>query len=733
MCASMLAGMMAFTVSSARAADMAALPGNVSGWVASAVKTGTASDNQQVTIAVYMTLKDLRGLKQLVAGVSAPGSAAYGHYLSPAAFRLRFAPDPADVSAVKALLTRAGMTNIQTGAAGTYVSASTTVAQLRSTFAVSQDLYNSGGVTLRANKEAPSLPAALAGKIVYIEGLDDTTFLKKPHHVSVTAGAHVAPAALAVPASPSAPSAPSAMSAEASSAVTPPPVASNIPSPYCDTYSGDLVATLSNAAGPYGRKLPWLNCGYTPQQVQAAYGLNRVKPDGTGVHIAIIDAYASPTLKADGNRYARNHHLPPLTAANFQQDIPLGIYNVSPDESCGPYGWWTEQALDVGAVHGSAPGAKILYIGARDCGTSLTIALSDAIYNVKADIITNSYGYNGDGVDPADIAMEDQSFMAAAAQGISVLFSSGDDGDLSQVNGVATASWEADSPYVTGVGGTSLGVQASSGRKYEFGWGNYRDYLAGAKVNSGKSVTTAGLTSISVLGSTVYDFSYYAGAGGGISLIEPQPDYQAGVVPTALATTVYTASGQVIPLQTRQRVSPDVSMVADPYTGYLYGESYTIAGDGHSDIGCKATSATTEYCEIAEGGTSLSSPLMAGMLAVVDQARRAAGKPDVGFANPWLYSAKIGNSTTFSSAGVNDVVAPTTPTALLRGYVTDPTQIRVVTVNSVTTLLQATPFPLTICAETVCEGLNDVFNYVTPGYDDVTGLGVPWAPRLVKQ
>ncbi len=46
--------------------------------------------------------------------------------------------------------------------------------------------------------------------------------------------------------------------------------------------------------------------------------------------------------------------------------------------------------------------------------------------------------------------------MAAAAQGITLLFSSGDDGDLSQDNGVVSNSYEATSPYVTGVGGTSL-------------------------------------------------------------------------------------------------------------------------------------------------------------------------------------------------------------------------------------------------------------------------------------
>ena len=279
--------------------------------------------------------------------------------------------------------------------------------------------------------------------------------------------------------------------------------------------------------------------------------------------------------------------------------------------------------------------------------------------------------------------------MYADAQGQTVLFSSGDDGDLSQDNGVATGSYEATSPYVTGVGGTSLLLMNAKGKKNEYGWGTARDFLANATVNSATSITTSGLTYVTDFGITYADFSFYGGSGGGLSLIEPQPSYQVGIVPATLATTLNEASGYTLTLPTPQRVTPDVSMVADPYTGYLYGETYTIAGN-YSDTGCTALSSTTEYCEIAEGGTSLASPLMAGMLAVVDQTRLGSGKPLVGFANPWLYGAKIGATT--NSAGINDIVAPTSPTAVLRGYVSDDTEVRVVTINSVPLVVYPAPF-----------------------------------------
>ena len=726
--ATMLAGFVAFAAPAARAASTATVPGNVAGWVANATKTGTADDSRQVTIAVHMTLRNLDGLKSLVADVSKPSSPHYGEYLSTAAFRMRFAPDDADVAAVKELLAQAGMTNVTVGAANSYVSAVATVAQLRQTFSITQDTYSYGAMSLRANRELPTIPASLAGKIINIEGLDDTTFLKRPQHHSAVQGELKAPMGAQAELSPL---------ATTGGMVTPPPVAANLPSNYCDTYFGDLDAVLSKKPDIYGKKVPWLICGYTPQQIQSAYGFDHVHVDGTGVTVAILDAYASPTLKDDGNSYAANHKLPPLTDANYSATYPQGEHDIPESDTLGcggEYGWWGEESLDLAAVHGSAPGATIHYIGAADCGTSLTTALTDAIYNHVADVMTNSYSYNGEGTSAAQNASNDQSFMAADAEGITVLFSSGDDGDLSQLNDVATGAQEGDSPYVTSVGGTSLGLVNANGRKYEFGWGNYRDYLGDATVNSGTSITTSGLETTSLDGYTFDAFVFYAGAGGGISPSEAQPDYQAGIVPDALATTLNFAYASPIALSQKQRVAPDVSMVADPYTGYLYGETFTIAGDPVSDAGCTQTAPKKEYCEAAIGGTSLASPLMAGVIAVVDQQRMRTHKAMVGFANPWFYGAKIGTDAALRSAGINDIVAPPTPFSLLRGYANSNTRVRLITLDSTPFLLTTNPFATDLaCGAAECLGLNDLFNYVTAGYDDVTGLGVPYMPYLINQ
>lgn len=730
----MIAAAMLCAGTTAMAAGTTTLAGNVAGWVKSAKAMTAASASTSVTISVNMALTDVAGLKALAMRVSDPKNAEYGRYLTTEEFARRYAPATADVAAVEKLLEDAGMKNVQVGPHGVYVSATATVAQLRSTFKVTQNLYAYGGRTLRANKEAPTIPAALAGKIVYISGLDDTGLMRTPFHRSVMHGALVAPQSS------------SKSSSSPAAAVTPPPVAAGNGSPYCNQSFGSkaLVGTLTTAADVYGAAIPWLGCGYTPAQIRSAYGFDKVGYDGTGVTVAIIDAYASPTILSDINAYSAANGLPKLKlGVNFSQIIPEGIYGVSPSESCGPYGWWEEQSLDFSAVHGSAPGANILYVGSRDCATSLDIAFLNTVYSHLADVVTDSWGDGGEAIAPGEQQEYDQALMAGAAQGMTVLFSSGDDGDLAALNGVASGSWPATSAWVTGVGGTSLFIENSSGEKAEYGWGNYRAFLNDVTVNSATSITTSGLATTSAYGYTFDDFAFYAGSGGGISLLEAQPSYQAAAVPADLATSLNLASGYVETLPVAQRVSPDIALDADPYTGYIFGETFTIAGNAIADAGCTPSTKTTEFCLTSIGGTSLASPLMAGAVAVMNSKRIAAGRPLVGFANPMLYSiGSESNGTSFKDA-INQIIAPTEPVAMLRGYSANPTEMRVVTVNSVPFLIVTAPYALEVCGQPLCLGINDVWNYTslssaavppTPaGYNDVTGLGVPWVPKLINE
>ena len=108
------------------------------------------------------------------------------------------------------------------------------------------------------------------------------------------------------------------------------------------------------------------------------------------------------------------------------------------------------------------------------------------------------------------------------------------------------------------------------------------------------------------------------------------------------------------------------------------------------------------------------------MLALVNQARFQYHKHAVGLVNPALYLLNVGEPG--ASAPIIDVNKPSAPTAVLRGYMGDPTRVRVVTMNSVPSAKDPTK---------VIEG-TDTSLRTTPGYDNVTGLGTPNVPILIE-
>ena len=85
----------------------------------------------------------------------------------------------------------------------------------------------------------------------------------------------------------------------------------------CSTYYGQKIAT--NKPKAYGKHQPWTNCGYTPSQVRGAYGVTASGMTGKGQTVAIVDAYASPTIKADANQFATTVDDHPFAAGQFQQ------------------------------------------------------------------------------------------------------------------------------------------------------------------------------------------------------------------------------------------------------------------------------------------------------------------------------------------------------------------------------------------------------------------------------
>lgn len=548
-------------------------------WAVSANDAGAPAADTSVEGEIYLPLRNEAAAEALATAVSTPTSFLYRHPLSPAGWIARFSPTRADSNTLVTYLKGQGVTIISVPKSREYVVFRGTADQINTIFDANLKTFNYSGRQLIAPSTAPSLPSAI-GDLVSGISIDQSRLLSHPD--SIAQGS--------IPA-PKAPQSFSKLSAPVS-----PSFVVNAP---CSTYIGQNIATIPSAYGM--TKVDTINCGYTAAQLRSAYGLQALSNHGTngkGQTVAIIDAYASPTIKNDVNTFSANAGEPLLGNGQYSQIVPSPSSFADQALCEFPSGWQTEQTLDVESVHGLAPGANILYVGGYNCGGGLDIAASTIIDNKLANIVSNSYSDATEALPPDVVAGENDLYVQAAGEGIGMYFSTGDDGDLTDLGESAQPSFPATDPFVTGVGGTSLGINKSGNIAFETGWGDQLDQIVAASDGTP--------TYVDPLPGTVFA----GGAGGGTSSLFAEPAYQKGIVPKSL-------SGGF-------RVSPDISADADPYTGYMIG--YRPITDDDS-------LATGPYQTVTYGGTSLASPLVAAQMAIVQQATHTA----IGFANPTLY------------------------------------------------------------------------------------------------
>ena len=241
--------------------------------------------------------------------------------------------------------------------------------------------------------------------------------------------------------------------------------------------------------------------------------------NGAGQTVAIIDAYASPTIVGDVNTYSAALGEPGLTAATVPADRSEALRSSSTRKPArSPSGWQGEQTLDVESVHALAPGAKILYVGGFNCGGGLDVAMSKILDGNLSNIVSNSYGDLGEDV-PADvIAGENNLYLQAAGEGIGLYFSSGDNGDETPNGLPVQPDFPASSPWVTAVGGTSIGIDQHGKIAIETGWGDTLDKIVADPTAPGGLGYNAPLPGR----------GFGGGAGGGRSTVFAQPWYQRG-------------------------------------------------------------------------------------------------------------------------------------------------------------------------------------------------------------
>jgi subtilase family serine protease len=390
---------------------------------------------------------------------------------------------------------------------------------------------------------------------------------------------------------------------------------------------------------------------FTPQSTRAAYNVQPLYAggfDGHGMTIAIVDSYGSDTIAHDLHVYNQAFGVAsmcgeegvPCTAGmpTFSQLNVQGspATKAPPPKSRGTglenkSAWALEVSLDVETAHAMAPGANILLVTtptAEVLGVQgfpqMMAAEQYVVDHHLAQVISQSFASAEDAFASTQSLLKlRHAFVSAAANGVTVLGSSGDGGSAnggkSPVSGpnagavfpFPTVEWPASDPLVTGVGGTYLCTSATATT------GRIVDSLnPPAQCKNNPGVAEVGWT-----------FS-----GGGFSHVFDTPAYQA------------TLPAGSTPIGAKRGV-PDVALQASAGTGALV--YLTLPPDGLSGLICGAGPCSTGWYDV--GGTSLSAPQWSGLVAIAAQINGGG----LGLINPALY--KIGADPARYAAGFFDV------------------------------------------------------------------------------
>src|SRR5436305_2830209 len=290
---------------------------------------------------------------------------------------------------------------------------------------------------------------------------------------------------------------------------------------------------------------------FTPQAIQSAYNVGPLHTagfTGKGITIAIVDSYGSDTMAHDLHVFDQAFGVQPMCGeegvachAGMPKFSQLAL-NGTPETKSQPgkgtglenkAAWALEVALDVETSHAIAPDANILLVHSNNAETlgvqgfpNMMKAEDYVVKNHLAQVISQSFASSEDAFgSKASLMNLRYAFQDAAANGVTVLGSSGDDGSTNFTKSPVKAGgsliphpaveWPASDPLVTGVGGTYLCTDPNATTDQP----RTADPLPGlgAKCASTSPFNTAGA------GEVAWTFS-----GGGFSDTFARPSYQSG-------------------------------------------------------------------------------------------------------------------------------------------------------------------------------------------------------------
>jgi len=205
---------------------------------------------------------------------------------------------------------------------------------------------------------------------------------------------------------------------------------------------------------------------YGPAQIRRAYNIPS-NLTGAGKTIVIIDAFGNPAIASDLALFDSTFDLP---AAHLNIICITGTCPTFDPNNADQVGWAGEIALDTQWSHADAPGATIdLVISRSDADADILAAQQYVVNHNLGDVLSQSFGEGETCMEPSIFAAQHQVFVKAAAEHMTVFASAGDDGSAqADCNGdggfFLSASTPASDPLVTGVGGTHLNANFTTGQ-----------------------------------------------------------------------------------------------------------------------------------------------------------------------------------------------------------------------------------------------------------------------------
>ena len=367
---------------------------------------------------------------------------------------------------------------------------------------------------------------------------------------------------------------------------------------------------------------PWR--AYSPAEFCAAYNLDKLHAEGIngrGQTIVVVEAWGSPTAREDLKTFCKDFGLP---EANLTIVYPNGK-PASYDEAGA---WIQETSLDLQWAHVVAPQAKLVLVATRpaDPGDMFSVvgSLYDgvryAVEHYPGSPISQSWSapeewWTGN-AGAALIARFDKLYLRAVLARCTVLCACGDNGSADtdpdgNFYSFPVVDWPASDPLVTGVGGTWL----------QYGWqwdplistetfyetGDVGSFLNSIDVVSGRTEAVWKEDWFNLMAG----YGYLA-TGGGLSKVFRTPCFQQGISRRLLQG---------------QRGVPDIS-----FNAALDGGVMVYCQEGWAPMGSPWPGPWGLV-----GGTSASTPELAGLVALVNQMRAQHHKPAIGYLNPILY------------------------------------------------------------------------------------------------